>query len=204
MKHLIVSSLILAVGVSSFAAGAQYGATWSTADVIPVVLVKPDIGGFTPTEGSSIGNSWTKTSVKAVVLVKPGIGGFVPTDGSSIGNTWAKGDVLPISIVVPGVSGFTSFQGNGGPTPSVPVVSSSAAAHANSATYIETQINGDFEGWEGETIVKLTNGQIWQQTEYYYTYHYAFMPKVFIFKSGTGFKMKVEGVDRAVGVTQLR
>ncbi len=26
---------------------------------------------------------------------------------------------------------------------------------------IETQIDGDFEGWEGETIVKLMNGQVW-------------------------------------------
>ena len=69
---------------------------------------------------------------------------------------------------------------------------------------IESQIDGDFEGWEGETIVKLMNGQIWQQSEYYYHYHYSFMPKVVIFKSGSGYKMKVDGVDRAVGVTKLR
>ena len=31
---------------------------------------------------------------------------------------------------------------------------------------IESQIDGEFEGWEGETIFKLTNGQIWQQAEY--------------------------------------
>jgi hypothetical protein len=50
----------------------------------------------------------------------------------------------------------------------------------------ESQIDGDFEGWEGETIVKLTNGQIWQQTEYHYEYHYAFMPEVLIYPSGGG------------------
>lgn len=69
---------------------------------------------------------------------------------------------------------------------------------------IETQIDGDFEGWEGETIVKLMNGQVWQQSEYYYHYHYSFMPRVMIFKSGVGYKMKVDGIERAVGVTQLR
>ncbi len=69
---------------------------------------------------------------------------------------------------------------------------------------IETQIDGDFEGWEGETIVKLMNGQIWQQTEYHYTYHYAFMPEVLIYRSGGGWKMKVDGVDKAVGVEQLK
>ena len=49
---------------------------------------------------------------------------------------------------------------------------------------VESQIDGDFEGWEGETVVKLMNGQIWQQTEYYYHYHYAFMPEVLVYRSG--------------------
>jgi hypothetical protein len=78
-----------------------------------------------------------------------------------------------------------------------------AAAPVTPAT-IESKIEGSFEGWEGETIVKLLNGQIWQQSEYYYHYHYAFMPDVLVYNSGGGYKMKVQGVDRAVGVTRLR
>lgn len=70
--------------------------------------------------------------------------------------------------------------------------------------YIESQIDGNYEGWAGETIVKLMNGQVWQQSEYYYTYRYAFMPKVIIFRAGAGYKMKVDGVDKAVGVIRLR
>ncbi len=73
-----------------------------------------------------------------------------------------------------------------------------------SSEVIECKIDGDFKGWEGETIVKLTNGQIWQQSEYYYCYHYAFMPGVIIFRYGGGFKMKVDGVDKSVGVSQLK
>jgi hypothetical protein len=69
---------------------------------------------------------------------------------------------------------------------------------------IESQIQDDFEGWEGETIVKLTNGQIWQQSEYYYHYHYAFMPKVIIYRSGGGNKMKVDGIEKSVGVELLK
>lgn len=69
---------------------------------------------------------------------------------------------------------------------------------------IESQIDGDFKGWEGETIVKLMNGQIWQQSEYYYQYLYAFMPKVLIFRSGVGYKMKVDGVEKSVGVSLLK
>jgi hypothetical protein len=52
--------------------------------------------------------------------------------------------------------------------------------------------------------VKLTNGQVWQQTEYHYHYHYAFMPKVTILKSATGHKMLVDGVPKAIGVTRLK
>lgn len=73
-----------------------------------------------------------------------------------------------------------------------------------SPSVIESQIDGDFEGWEGETIVKLVNGQIWQQAEYHYEYHYAFMPKVMIYRSGAGYKMKVEGVNQDVAVTQIK
>ncbi len=69
---------------------------------------------------------------------------------------------------------------------------------------IESQIDGDFEGWEGETVVKLTNGQVWQQSEYHYHYHYAFMPKVIILKTATGHKMIVDGVPKAIGVTLLK
>jgi hypothetical protein len=69
---------------------------------------------------------------------------------------------------------------------------------------IETEIDGDFEGWEGETIVKLMNGQIWQQTEYHYEYSYAFDPQVLIYQSGGQWKMKVEGTDEAVGVQRLK
>jgi hypothetical protein len=77
-------------------------------------------------------------------------------------------------------------------------------AAAPTGSVVETQVDGDFNGWEGETIVKLMNGQIWQQTEYRYEYHYAFMPKVLVYPSGSGFKMKVDGTSQPVGVERLR
>ena len=75
---------------------------------------------------------------------------------------------------------------------------------AVAATAAETQVDGDFNGWEGETVIKLMNGQVWQQTEYHYEYRYAYMPKVLIFSSGSGYKMKVDGTSRAIGVQRLR
>lgn len=82
-----------------------------------------------------------------------------------------------------------------------------AVTHSSDAfaqSVIESQIDGEFEGWEGETVVKLMNGQVWIQTEYYYEYHYAYMPDVLIYQSSGGWKMKVEGINKAVGVEQLR
>ena len=69
---------------------------------------------------------------------------------------------------------------------------------------IESQIDGEFTGWEGETIFKLYNGQIWQQTSYSYTYHYAYNPDVIIYPSKGSCKMKVDGVKDAITVQRLR
>jgi hypothetical protein len=79
-----------------------------------------------------------------------------------------------------------------------------SAAAETSGEVIESHIDGDFEGWEGETIFKLDNGQIWQQASYAYTYHYAYHPKVLIYRSGGGYKMKVDGVDDALPVKRLK
>jgi len=79
-----------------------------------------------------------------------------------------------------------------------------AAGSTTGGSAIETEIDGEFNGWEGETIIKLMNGQIWQQKEYHYEYHYAYMPKVLVYRSGGGFKMKVDGTSQAVGVERLR
>lgn len=69
---------------------------------------------------------------------------------------------------------------------------------------IESHIDGTFEGWDGDTIFKLDNGQIWQQALYAYTYHYAYRPKVIIYRTTGGWKMKVEGVDDTIYVKQLK
>lgn len=75
---------------------------------------------------------------------------------------------------------------------------------SSTTSTIESQVDGEFKGWDGKTIVKLANGQIWQQSEYHYNYHYAYSPKVLIYRSGAGYKMKVDGTDDAVGVTQIK
>lgn len=70
---------------------------------------------------------------------------------------------------------------------------------------IETQIDGDFKGWEGETIYKLQNGQIWQQASYHYHYHYAYAPEVTIYSTAAGCAMRVsDDDDEATPVRRLK
>lgn len=69
---------------------------------------------------------------------------------------------------------------------------------------IETKIDGEFKGWEGETIFKMMNGTIWQQDSYAYTYHYAYMPEVLLYRKSGRIYMKVEGVDSEIAVKRIK
>lgn len=74
---------------------------------------------------------------------------------------------------------------------------------SHSPDIIESQIDGDFKGWEGETIYKLTNGQIWQQASYYYYYAYKFMPNIIIYRENGRYFIHVKGTDCSVEVKRL-
>ena len=68
----------------------------------------------------------------------------------------------------------------------------------------ESKIDGEFKGWDAETLFKLENGQIWQQVSYAYNYHYVFRPNVMIIKTDGGYRMKVDGVSSMILVKQLK
>lgn len=72
------------------------------------------------------------------------------------------------------------------------------------AKVVESKIDGDFEGWDGDTIFKLENGQIWQQSSFAFTYKFAFRPKVIIFQKDSRWFMKVDGVEKTIEVKQLK
>jgi hypothetical protein len=63
---------------------------------------------------------------------------------------------------------------------------------------IESQINGEFKGWEGNTEYQLMNGQVWKQSTYNYEYTYSYMPKVLIYSTGGGYRIQVEGTSADV------
>ena len=82
------------------------------------------------------------------------------------------------------------------------VLTLASAAYGQSRAVV-SRIDGSFEGWKGDTIVKLANGQFWKQVGYSYEYHYAYRPVVHIYLAGDGFVMHVDGTSRAVPVARL-
>ena len=86
------------------------------------------------------------------------------------------------------------------PAPKVEAAVPSSGNSAEAVTTIESRIDGEFKGWEGKTVFKLQNGQIWQQASYGYRFTVADSPKVLIYQSGSEFRMKVEGIDEEIAV----
>ena len=49
----------------------------------------------------------------------------------------------------------------------------------------QAQVDGEFTGWDGDTLFKLSNGTYWLQAEYNYWYHYAYCPYVELYRVRT-------------------
>lgn len=71
-------------------------------------------------------------------------------------------------------------------------------------TPIESYVSSDFDGLQRGNIYVLANGQVWEQTEYYFYYNFAYRPRVRIYMSHGTYLMRVEGVNRAVAVVRRR
>jgi hypothetical protein len=88
-----------------------------------------------------------------------------------------------------------------GPSPS-PVPAPTVTPPGGGSSVIETCINGAFQGWTGDTLFELCNGQVWVQSAPGYLYHYAYRPDVTIVQAAGGWEMSVEGVNGTVRVSQ--
>jgi len=69
---------------------------------------------------------------------------------------------------------------------------------------LEAIIDGEFKGWDGQTVFKLSNRWVWQQIDLQRCLHLALSPKILLINTGYGIKAKVEGVSIAVDVVRLR
>lgn len=83
-------------------------------------------------------------------------------------------------------------------------IASSASSSAAGGSVIESYIDNEFTGLEMGKIFKLSNGQIWEQTEAWIWIWIWIRPKVMIYNQGGLYKMKVENIDHPVYVRRLK
>jgi hypothetical protein len=84
------------------------------------------------------------------------------------------------------------------------VVVKAEAAKADEAG-IKTRIAGEFTGWDGDTIFRLQNGQIWKQRLDGRWHYRADSPEVELRKNMMGFwVLKVVETDKSIGVKRLQ
>lgn len=207
-KAEVIPVVLVKPGIVGFepVEGSSIGITWQKSEVKPVLLVKPGIVGFEPREGSTIGISWRREEVLPVMLVEPDIGGFGPlrlitgsADTAPARRPYS--DVHSAAVLTKETASESRLIEA---ERQLAVAVAKIAPAGDGAGAVETTMDGEFQGWDGETIFKLANGQIWQQVTYAYTYHYAYRPKVLILKVNNSYKMKVEGVDQMIFVKRLR
>jgi len=68
----------------------------------------------------------------------------------------------------------------------------------------EGVIVSDFKGFEGKSVFQFENGNVWQQAEYKYNYHYAYRPDATVVDGINGPELHVEGMDETVRVMRIR
>ncbi len=110
-------------------------------------------------------------------------------------------------------------------TPAAPAVSTSPAAAAPDASpeerfgreqvqrepepdvpdQIVARLKGEFRGWDGKTVFRLDNGQVWQQRVggKYRSRTYV-DPEVVVEKGRFGYYLRLAGGGRSVGVRRLQ
>lgn len=68
----------------------------------------------------------------------------------------------------------------------------------------EGVIVSDFNGYDGQSVFQFENGNVWQQAEYKYNYHYAYRPDALVVDGINGPELHVEGMEETVRVRWLR
>ena len=70
--------------------------------------------------------------------------------------------------------------------------------------FTKTCIASDFEGWTGDAVFEMCNGEVWQQVQYRYRYHYAVRPHALLYATSGGVRLQVDGMDESIRVVRLR
>lgn len=64
-------------------------------------------------------------------------------------------------------------------------------------------IDGEFNGFDGDALFRLSDGTYWLQAEYKYWYHYAYRPEVELYLLNGSPRLRLVGQSETVAVTQV-
>lgn len=117
---------------------------------------------------------------------------------------------VPPSIVPAPVAGLAALAVSGGNAVTtnagfgLPTATRSAVQTPNAPEAMESRINGNFEGWQPQTRLRLANGQIWQISDGTEGAYALSDPKVRITRSGFGgFFIQIEGISQSPRVRRV-
>ena len=83
-------------------------------------------------------------------------------------------------------------------------IAGNAGSSSTGGSVIESYIENEFTGLEMGKIFRLSNGQIWEQTEAWIWIWIWVRPQVMIYNQGGLYKMKVENIEHPVYVRRLK
>lgn len=67
----------------------------------------------------------------------------------------------------------------------------------------ETQLEGEFKGFDNNMVFTLVGGQKYQQVHYKYRYYYAYRPRVKLYRDSGRYFLEVEGMDEKIEVRKI-
>ena len=82
-------------------------------------------------------------------------------------------------------------------------LSSGSEVNGN-ASVVKSSLDGEWGGWQGDTIVKLMNGQIWEQFGLHLSLSLGLGNEVLVYQKYGTWYMQVEGEDEAVAVIRIK
>lgn len=97
-----------------------------------------------------------------------------------------------------------NLQNSPPPTTNPTVIEETPVVVPTTPSVIKSTIVGDFEGLDNGNIYELDNGQYWKQTDYTYKYSYKYRPDVLIYKDGSSYYIRVDGIDKDAKVEQIK
>lgn len=68
----------------------------------------------------------------------------------------------------------------------------------------QSELDGNCRGWDGSTVFKLSNGEVWRQAAYRYRQLHLCSPGVRVWRLGDAFLLEVGGAREVLPVERLR